>query len=121
LQIAFARLALRPETTADLRLLPSPGLLTGSLPPTVLKYYPGLIKIETGEMPMRADRLEVHITPSGDTEGHSATVHLEGGPVDPSLHTPLVFDLNVNGSLEAVAPLLMKLGADTRLNVGGAH
>ena len=121
LQIAFARLALRPETTAELRLLPSPGLLTGSLPPKVLKYYPGLMKIETGEMPMRADRLEVHITPSGDSEGHSATVHLEGGPVDPSLHTPLVFDLNVNGSLEAVAPLLMKLGADTRLSVGGAH
>ena len=120
LQIAFARLALRPETTADLRLLPSPGLLTGNLPPTVLKYYPGLMKIETGEMPMRADRLEVHITPSGDSEGHSATVHLEGGPVDPSLHTPLVFDLNVNGSLEAVAPLLMKLGAGTRLSVGGA-
>jgi len=120
LQIAFARLALRPETTAELRLLPSPGLLTGSLPPKVLKYYPGLMKIETGEMPMRADRLEVHITPSGDSEGHSATVHLEGGPVDPSLHTPLVFDLNVNGSLEAVAPLLMKLGAGTRLSVGGA-
>jgi hypothetical protein len=120
IKIASGRLGLRPETTAELRLLPSPGLLTASLPPTVLKYYPGLIKIETGEMPMRADRLEVHITPSGDTEGHSATVHLEGGPVDPSLHTPLVFDLNVNGSLEAVAPLLMKLGAGTRLSVGGA-
>jgi hypothetical protein len=120
IQIASGRLALRPEATAELRLLPSPGFLTGSLPPKVLQYYPGLIKIETGEMPMRADRLEVHLTPTGDAEGHSATVHLEGGPVDPALRAPLVFDLNVNGSLEAVAPLLMKFGADSKLRVGGA-
>ena len=121
IQIASGRLALRPETTAELRLLPSPGLLTGSLPPKVLQYYPGLIKIETGEMPMRADRLDVRLTPAGDADGHSATVHLEGGPVDPALRAPLVFDLNVNGSLEAVAPLFMKLGADSKLSVGGAH
>jgi len=115
LQIASGRLGLRPETTAQLRLLPTPGLLSGSLPPRVLQAYPGLIKIETGEMSMRADRLEVHITPAGDAEGHSATVHLEGGPVDPALRAPLVFDLNVNGSLES----LVKFGTDSRLKIGG--
>jgi len=115
LQIASGRLGLRPETKAELRLLPTPGLLSGSLPPRVLQAYPGLIKIETGEMPMRADRLEVHITPAGDAEGHSATVHLEGGPVDPTLRAPLVFDLNVNGSLEP----LVKFGTDSRLKLGG--
>ena len=115
LQIASGRLGLRPETKAELRLLPTPGLLSGSLPPRVLQAYPGLIKIETGEMPMRADRLEVHITPAGDAEGHSATVHLEGGPVDPTLRAPLVFDLNVNGSLEP----LVKFGTDSRLKIGG--
>ena len=120
IQIAFGRLALRPGTKAELRLLPTPGLLSGSLPPKVLQHYPGLIKIETGELPILADRLEVHLTPAGDAEGHSATVHLEGGPVDPALRAPLVLDLNVNGSLEALAPFI-KFGTDSRLHIAGAH
>ncbi len=120
IKIASGRLALRPDTKAELRLLPTPGLLSGSLPPKVLQHYPGLIKIETGELPILADRLEVHLTPVGDVDGHSATVHLEGGPADPALRAPLVLDLNVNGSLEALAPFI-KFGTDSRLHIGGAH
>lgn len=114
-QIGAGRLSLRRGESAQIRLAPTPGLLSGSLPPTVLKYYPGLGKIETGEIPLQAELLEVVFTPEGDAEGRTASVHLAGGPVDPKLRAPIDLTINVRGPLES----LIKFGTDSRLHFGG--
>src|SRR5690606_14321121 len=99
-QIGNGTLALRAGETADLRLAPTPGLLSSSLPETVLKVYPGLGKIETGEVPIRAERLEVAFTPSGDAQGRTAAIRVVGGPEDPRLRAPVDLNINVRGPLE---------------------
>lgn len=114
-QIGSGSLALRSGETADLRLAPTPGLLSSSLPEAVLKYYPGLGQIETGEVPLRADQLEVAFTPGGDAQGRTASIHLVGGPVDPNLRAPVDLNINVRGPLES----LIKFGTDSRLRFGG--
>lgn len=114
-QIGSGTLALRSGETADLRLAPTPGLLSSSLPASVLKYYPGIGKIETGEVPLRAEHLEVAFTPSGDAQGRTASIHVVGGPVDPGLTAPIDLNINVRGSLES----LIKFGTDSRLRFGG--
>ncbi len=114
-EIGAGRLALRPGETADLRLTPKPGLISASLPPAVLKYYPGLGKIETGEIPLRAQSLEVAFTPGGDAQGRTATIHIAGGPVDPNLRAPVDLTINVRGPLET----LIRFGTNSRLHFGG--
>ena len=113
--LGAGRLALRQGESADVRLAPTPGLLSASLPPTVLKYYPGLGQIETGHVPIRADLLEVAFTPEGDEEGRTASVHLAGGPVDPKLKAPIDLIVNVRGPLGS----LVKFGTNSRLRFGG--
>jgi hypothetical protein len=112
--LGAGRLTLRQGEAADLRLAPTPGLLSASLPPAVLKYYPGLGQIETGEVPIRADLLEIAFTPEGDAEGRSASVHLAGGPVDPKLKAPIDLIVNVRGPLGS----LVKFGTNSRLRFG---
>jgi hypothetical protein len=107
IEIGPGRLALAEGETAELRLAPTPGLLSSSLPAAILKYYPGLGKIEMGEAPLRAEHLEVTF----DT----ASVHLIGGPVDPSLRSPIDLSINIRGPLEA----LMKFNTNSRLQFGG--
>lgn len=99
---------------AVVRFHPNAGLITRTIPQSVLNHYPGLIRIETGEMALLATKLDVRLTPSGDADGRTARVLIEGGPVDASLKAPLVLNINVSGPL---APL-MKLGA--RLGSGQA-
>jgi hypothetical protein len=115
IEIGPGRLSLRKGETAELRLAPSPGLLSSSLPAKIQKYYPGLAKIEMGEAPLRADHLEVSFDPGGDEQGRTASVHLIGGPVDPSLRSPIDLNINVRGSLDA----LMKFSTNSRLQFGG--
>lgn len=117
LQIGTGRLGLREGETAELRLAPTPGLLSASLPATVLQHYPGLGKIELGEVPLRADLLEVTFTPEGDQEGRTAWVHVAGGPVDPKLRAPIDLNVNVRGPLES----LVRFGTNSRLRFGGAN
>lgn len=114
IQIGTGRLALRPGDTAELRLAPTPGLLSKSMPAAVLQHYPGLGKIEMGEMPLRADVLEVTFTPQGDDAGRTAWVHVAGGPVDPKLRAPIDLNINVRGPLES----LVKFGTNSRLKFG---
>lgn len=115
LQIGAGYLSLQKGQLAQLRLAPTPGLLSGSLPATVLKYYPGLGKIETGEVPLRAEVLEVTFTPEGDAEGRTASVRLAGGPIDPKLRAPIDLKVNVRGPLDS----LVKFGTSSRLHFGG--
>jgi hypothetical protein len=111
-QIGAGRLTLRPGEKAELRLMPVPGLLGGTLPPNVTKYYTGLADLEQGKVPLKADQLEITFTPEGDAEGRTATVHVAGGPVDPRLRAPVDLTVNVRGPLE----WLVKLGTDSRLH-----
>ena len=100
IQIGSGRLGLRKGESAILRLAPTPGLLSASLPAAALKYYPAIGGIEKGEVPLKADVLEITFTPAGDREGRTAFVHLAGGPVDPRLQTPLDLSVNVSARLK---------------------
>ncbi|MSU51633.1 MAG: hypothetical protein EXS37_21510 [Opitutus sp.] len=118
IQIGNGRLALRAGETADLRLAVKPGWLSTSLPPAVIKYFPGFQKMETGEIPVRARVLEVTLTPLGDAEGRTAWVHLAGGPSDPTFTAPIQTDVNVRGPLEALVKIGAELGTNPRLRFG---
>ncbi len=116
LQIGAGRLSLRQGEFAVLRLAPTPGLLSGQLPAAVRKHYAGLGRLETGGIPLRAELLEVVLTPLGDAEGRTAVVRIEGGPADPDLKAPVVLQVNVRGPLDS----LVKFGTDSRLGFRGA-
>lgn len=107
-------LTLSGDKRAVVRFHPNPGLITRSIPKSVLDHYPGLMRIETGEMALLATKFDVRLTPGGDAEGRSARVLIEGEPVDASLKAPLVLNINVSGPLAR----LMKLGA--RMSSGQA-
>jgi hypothetical protein len=117
-KLGSGTLSVAQDEPAELRLAPSPGLITGSIPKEkldqILKYYPGLAKIEMGEIPIRAELLDVSFTPTGDAEGRTASVHLAGGPIDPNLRAPIDLTVNVRGPLES----LIKLGTSPRLHFG---
>jgi hypothetical protein len=115
LQIGVGRLTLRQGDNAELRLAPSPGLLSTQLPEAVRQHYPGLGQLEMGRIPLRAERLEVFLNPAGDEEGRTATVRLEGGPADPALKAPVVLQINVRGPLDS----LVKFGTHSKLGFGG--
>jgi hypothetical protein len=115
LQIGAGNLSLRPGDTAELRLAPTPGLISSSLPGMVLQHYPGLKEIEMGQTPLRAEVLEVTFTPLGDAQGRTAWVHVAGGPVDPNLRAPIDLTVNVQGPLQS----LIRFGTNSRLRFGG--
>lgn len=116
-QIGIGRLQLRQGEVAELRLAPSPGLLSARLPAQVRAHYPGLEQLETGGVPLVADVVEVMLNPAGDAEGRTAVVRIEGGPVDPSLKAPVVLQVNVRGPLDS----LVKFGTSKQLGFGGAR
>lgn len=112
--VGEGRIVLDPSEPAQVRFHPSPGLLTGSLPALVLRHYPGLARIETGQTPLLAERFEASFSPAGDAGGLSASVRIEGGPLDTSLKAPLVLTVNVRGPLEP----LIRLGTGGGLGTG---
>lgn len=114
LAIGTGRLALRSGRTAEVRLTPTPGLISGTLPPKVLEHYPGLGGIEAGRIPIRAEVFELAFTPGGDAQGRTASVRLAGGPFDPALRAPIDLTVNVTGPLES----LLKFGTHSRLKFG---
>lgn len=100
LEIGDGRLGLREGEKAELRFMPQPGILAGSLPAQVTKYYTGLADLEQGKVPLRAEVLDVVLTPAGDAEGRTAKIHVAGGPVDPRLKAPLDLTFNVRAPLD---------------------
>jgi Dicarboxylate transport len=117
LRFGAGRLVLATGSTAEIKLAPTPGLISGSLPPAVSQYYDGILDLELGRMPIRAHVLEATFDPAGDAEGRTATVRLEGGPADPRLRAPVELSVNVRGPLES----LLRLGMDSRLHFGGGR
>lgn len=114
LEIGDGRLVLRSDEPAQVRLAPTPGLITGNLSPTIVKYYPGLDKAELGLIPIRADSLDVTFSPEPDAEGRTAVIHLSGMPDDPKAKAPVFLDVNVRGPLQP----FIKLGTGTKLSFG---
>lgn len=114
-EIGSGTLTMQHDEWAEVRLMPSPGLITGNLPPKVLQFYPGLGDLETGKIPLKPEILEVSFTPQGDAEGRTASIHLAGGPVDPNLRAPVDLVINVRGPLES----LIKFGTSSRMHFGG--
>lgn len=108
--VGRGHITLDTSEVAHVRLKPNPGLLTGSLPPQVLNYYPGLIQLETGESPLLASRLDVRLSPEGDENGRSVVVQLAGEPVNPSIKAPLVLTVNVKGPLGPLLKFGMGMG-----------
>jgi hypothetical protein len=113
-ELGAGSLTLRHDEPAEVRLAPSPGLISSNLPATVLKYYPGLGDIETGKVPLRAELLDVSFTPHGDAQGRTAAIHLAGGPVDPKLRAPVDLEINVRGPVQS----LIKFGTSSKLHFG---
>ena len=114
-QIGVGQFSMRPGESVDLRFAPTPGLLSSRLPDAIRKHYPGLTHLEMGGIPLRAELLDVTLTPTGDADGRTATVHIIGGPIDPNLRAPVDLSINVRGSLDS----LVKFGSDSRLRFGG--
>ncbi len=114
LRIESARLALRGGETAELRFLPTPGIISSQLPALVRQYYPGLVQLETGGVPLLAEQLEVSLDAAGDEEGRTALVSITGGPADPALRAPVVLEVNVRGPLDQV----VAFGTHSRLRFG---
>lgn len=114
--LGAGNISIDPSERAELRFRPNPGLLTGSLPQAVLKYYPGLVNVEMGQAALLAERFDVRFSPDGDAEGRTATVNIAGGPVDRSLKAPLVLTIHVRGPL---APLI-KFGSTPGMGLSEA-
>lgn len=114
IRVESGHLALRAGETAELRFLPTPGVISGQLPPMVRQYYPGLMQLETGGIPLRAERLEVVVNAAGDEFGRTAVISLAGGPADPALRAPVVLAVNVRGPLDQV----VAFGTHSRLRFG---
>lgn len=115
-QLGTGRLALREGESAEVRLAPSPGLLSGQLPELVRRHYPGLVQLEAGGVPLVARELEIRLTPEGDAEGRTARVRLKGGPADPALRAPVDLEVNVRGPLDSLVQFSthhrVRFGAD---------
>jgi len=113
--ISGAQLALREGETADLRLMPTPGVLSSSLPAKVHALYPGLAKMEMGGIPLRAEVLELRYTPARDALGRTASAHVVGRPADPGFKGPVDLTINVRGPVDQ----LVNLGASSAMRLMG--
>lgn len=112
--VGRGELKLSQNEKAEVRLAPTPGLITSNLTPAILQYYPGLDEIELGRVPLIAEAFQVSFTPDGDAEGRTATVHLAG--VGKNKKAPVDVTVNVRGPVEP----LLRLGMQARgLSFGG--
>jgi len=106
-------LRLAKGTTAVVKLVPSPGLLTSYVPEQVRKLYPGIEAIELGQTALEARELRLRFHPAGDAAGRSAVLRIEGHPLDPQIIAPLELDVNISGPLES----LLRKAFDSRLHL----
>ena len=104
--------ALAPATTAELRLN-AQGLLTGGMS-TSSPSYAVLSRIEGGLLRLKLRELRLEVHPENAPEGRTATLRLEGSPVDESVKAPVSLEVNVNGPVER----LLNLGLNSHLKTG---
>jgi hypothetical protein len=102
ISIGAAYLGLRPGETAEIQFVPSPGILSASLPPQINKIYPGIAKVERDGIPMLAENLELRFVPEKDELGRTAWIRIAGRPVDPGFKGPIDLAVNIRGPLDQV-------------------
>ncbi len=107
-------LSLSPGAEGTLRL-EQPGLLTGDMDKKSMAY-PILKQVEDGMLNLRVKALRVDIQPIDTPEGRSATLHVDGEPIDPLVKAPVTLEININGPL---APLI-NWGLNNSVSVGPA-
>jgi hypothetical protein len=100
---------------ASFRLAPSPGLLTGKMPP-VFGFLPAswgwargiglknpayrpLKDIELGKEGLRLEAFQVTFAPDGAEGARAATIHIVGRPTSGALVKQVVMDVNFHGAL----------------------
>lgn len=108
-------LGLREGAPAELRLVPTPGILSSVLPPSIKKVYTGIAKVEQEGLPLLAEVLQMRFVPDRDEQGRTAWVHVAGRPVDPGFKGPVDLTINVRGPLDE----LINLGANSAMRVMG--
>jgi hypothetical protein len=108
-------LGLREGEPAELRLVPTPGILSSALPPSINKAYPGIAKVEREGVPLKAEVLQMRMLPEPDERGRTAWLRVAGRPVDPGFKGPVDLTVNVRGPLDEV----INLGANSALRVMG--
>lgn len=117
IEIGMGKLLLDEFEPTIVRLSPSPGLFTASIPAR-FQFLPGKIgdalslrnrgydalqAIELGHTELRVDSMNITLTPDGDGEGRSARVQLEATPLDKEGAVQKVsFTINVAGPLSAL-------------------
>jgi hypothetical protein len=119
-KLGIGNLSLYEFEPTVLRLAPSPGFLTSHIParfeflPGALgrwlsirnEVYDNLRDIELGHTDLRVNKLSVNLTPAGDSEGRTASVFMDAGPVDPdSAVKQVIFNVNVSGPLSRLVGL----------------
>jgi hypothetical protein len=127
-RVGAGKLSLEGSEPTTLRLVSTPGFLTGKMSPrfTFLspewgvlsrwfsspnEAYDALEEIERGKVGLRVDLLEARLTPEGDERGRSASVLIRARPERAGGVIGVVtFEINVSGPLAAVLKLGMQQG-----------
>ena len=130
-QVGAGNLALGRSEPAIVRLAPSPGFLTQSMPKRFAPMpawtgplarwlsadnpaYHDMAEIELGRAPLEVESLAVLLTPDGDASGRTATVRMKARPTKPGASVKSVnIDVNVTGPLDAI----FQLGLNRELSV----
>jgi hypothetical protein len=133
LRIGAGRLDLRPDEPMLLRLTPTPGLLSASMPERfeflppwlgplakwaspVNPGFADLVAIEMGRTALAVDSLEVRLTPNGDKFGRSARVLVNARPeIAGTSVGPVTFEVGVKGPLAYVLRIGAENGATLKL------
>lgn len=125
-QVGAGGLSLEKSEPTTVRLVSSPGFLTGQVPArfTLLPSWLGplarwfspvnpgyktLSDIERGKISLQVEALDVRLTPEGDERGRSASVSIRARPEQAGGAVgEVTFQINVSGPLAAVLRLGMK-------------
>jgi hypothetical protein len=121
--VGAGNLTLGESEPATVRLAPTPGFLTRTMPKRFEPVpawtgplsrwlsadnpiYRDMAEIELGRTPLRVESLSVRLTPEGDALGRTATVRMVARPLQPDAAVKVVnIDVNVAGPLDSILHL----------------
>lgn len=133
LQTAGGSLVISPDSPASLKLVSTPGFLTGSMPerlqllPAKAGFlarwfslnnpaYDMLKRIELGQASLRVENLQVQLYPDGPGAPRSVRIDVLARPEDGSVVKSVKFEINVMGTLDQV----IKLGSAGGLKINAS-
>jgi hypothetical protein len=100
--------------SAQILFQPTPGLFSSYIPQFVL-VHTGLPNIEAGQVALVIKTLRIKFYPDGEQSNRSALIQIEAESADPKRPTAISFDININGSIQA----LIQSGADLSRSLRG--